>query len=127
MLGDFLADAPDRIKQKLFDAFDVQALQQDQEPGDLLGDDHPVDPGHAGRDHRRQRDPRTRRPAGQPPSRFNIGITTWNNRNVMITSGDRAGRCWLGQGWIFLCSLSMVTKAAMRLARVCGRLAVPIR
>lgn len=26
MLGDLLRDAPDRIKQKLFDAFDIQAL-----------------------------------------------------------------------------------------------------
>ena len=26
MLGDLLAAAPDRIKQKLFDAFDIQAL-----------------------------------------------------------------------------------------------------
>lgn len=26
MLGDLLGQAPDRIKQKLFDAFDIQAL-----------------------------------------------------------------------------------------------------
>jgi hypothetical protein len=96
MLGDILERAPDRLKQKLIDAFDIQALyNKGRQPDHPLGHHHPIDPRRAGRDHRRQRDPRPGRPAHRSRSSFGFGTPPWSSQSAMITKQEE-GRGWPG-------------------------------